>query len=115
MNIKKFASVPKLIQISLDDPELIEKYDNEPITFYTYNVVGMSTYFDFFNARSDGQFDHLATMMKKMILDESGKPCLADNEDLPIDIAAAAINQISEILGKSQSKTSTQKVGKQPK
>ena len=115
MNIKKFASVPKLIEISLDDPELIEKYDNEPITFYTYDVVGMSTYFDFFNARAEGEFENLAKMMKKLIMDENGKPCLADNEDLPIDIAAAAVNKIGEILGKSQSKTSTQKVGKQPK
>jgi hypothetical protein len=50
-----------------------------------------------------------------MILDKDGKQVLADDEDLPIDIAAAAINKIGEILGKSQSKASTQMTGDQPK
>lgn len=106
MNIKKFASVPKLIEISLDSEELIEKYE-EPITFYTYDVVPMSTYFDFYNARSNSEFSQLNKLMKSMILDSKGKQVLEENEDLPIDIAAAAINKIGEILGKSVSKTST--------
>lgn len=106
MNIKQYASVPQLIEIILDSTELLEKY-GEPITFYTYNVVPLSTYFDFYNARSNSEFDQLDKMMKRMILDNDGNPVLAHNEDLPIDIAAAAINKIGEILGKSQSKTST--------
>ena len=111
MNIKQFASVPKLTEIVLDDKDLVEKY-GEPITFWTYDIVGLSTYFEFFNARTEGQFDNLGKILKKLILLEDGKPALADNEDLPIDIAAAAINKIGEILGKSQSKTLTPKTGK---
>lgn len=114
MNIKKYASVPKLIEIKLDDKDLLEKY-GETITFHTYDVVGLSAYFEFFNARANSEFEALDKMIKKFILDSNGKPVLADNEDLPIDIAAAAINKIGEILGKSQSKTSTQKTGKQQK
>jgi len=111
-NIKDFASIPKLIEIQLDEKDLIEKY-GEPIVFYTYDVVGLSTYFEFFNARAEGQYDELGKTLKKLILLENGKPALADNEDLPIDIAAAAINKVGEILGKSQNRTSTRKVGKQ--
>lgn len=114
MNIKKFASVPKLIEISLDSEELVERY-GEPITFYTYDIVPMTTYFEFFNARTNNEFVQLDKMMKNMILDKSGKRALADNEDLPIDIAAAAINKIGEILGKSLSKTSTQNAGEPAK
>jgi hypothetical protein len=106
MNIKEFASIPKLIKIELDNDDLVEKY-GEAITFYTYDVVPLATYFDFYNARSNSEFEQLDKMMKKMILDEKGTPVLAHNEDLPIDIAAAAINKIGEILGKSLSKTST--------
>ena len=106
MNIKEFASVPKLIEINLDSEDLVKKY-GEAITFYTYDTVTMATYFDFYNARSNSEFEQLDKMMKKMILDNKGKPVLANNEDLPIDIAAAAINKIGEILGKSLSKTST--------
>lgn len=114
MNIKKFASVPNLVEIIIDDKDLVEVY-GEPITFFTYDVVTMSTYFDFFNARSTGEFDNLGKMMKEMILDSEGKKVLEENEDLPIDIAAAVINKLGEILGKSQNKKSTQKVGKQQK
>jgi len=112
MNIKEFASKPQLIEIVLDDEELVEKY-GEPITFYTYNIVRMSTYFDFFNARSNNEFTNLDKMMKAMILDKNGKAVLDIDEDLPIDIAAAAINKIGEILGKPQSKTSTPTTGNQ--
>ena len=98
------------MEVVLDSEELLEKY-GEPITFYTYNIVRMSTYFDFFNARSNNEFSNLDKMMKSMILDKDGKQVLADDEDLPIDIAAATINKIGEILGKSQSKTSTQTTG----
>lgn len=114
MNIKDFASKPQLVEIVLDDKELVERY-GEPITFYTYNIVRMSTYFDFFNARSNNEFSNLDKMMKSMILNSDGKQALADDEDLPIDIAAAAINKIGEILGKPQSKASIQTTGDQQK
>ena len=71
----------------------------------------MSTYFDFFNARSNNEFGNLDKMMKSMILDKNGNKVLADDEDLPIDIAAAAINRIGEILGKSLSKPSDKMIG----
>jgi len=114
MNIKNFASIPKLIEITVEDKDIIEKY-GEAITFHTYDIVTMSTYFDFFNARSKGEFENLGKMMKQLILNDQGKPALAENEDLPIDIAAAVINKLGEILGKSQSKASIQKNGAQPK
>lgn len=114
MNIKDFASKPELIEVILDDKELVEKY-GEPITFYTFNIVRMSTYFDFFSARSNNEFAQLDKIMKNMILDKNGNRVLADDEDLPIDIAAQAINKIGEILGKPQSKASIQTTGDQPK
>ena len=114
MNIKDFASKPELVEIVLDDKDLVTKY-GEPITFHTFNIVRMSTYFDFFSARSNNEFAQLDKMMKAMILDDKGNRVLADDEDLPIDIAAAAINKIGEILGKPQSKASIQTTGDQPK
>lgn len=114
MNIKDFASKPQLVELILDDKDLVERY-GEPITFYTYNIVRMSTYFDFFNARSNNEFGNLDKIMKGLILDAQGNRVLSDDEDLPIDIAAAAINKIGEILGKPQSKASTQTTGDQQK
>lgn len=112
MNIKKYASVPTLIEVKLDDAPLVEKY-GEVITFYTYDVVGMNTYFQFFDARSNSEFAQLDKMLKVMILDDKGNRVLADNEDLPVDIAAAAITKLGEILGKLQGKPLTPTVGAQ--
>ncbi|MBM3893869.1 hypothetical protein FJ365_05765 [Candidatus Dependentiae bacterium] len=114
MNIKDFASKPQLVELILDDKDLVERY-GEPITFHTYNIVRMSTYFDFFNARSNNEFGNLDKIMKGLILDGKGNRVLSDDEDLPIDIAAAAINKIGEILGKPQSKASTPMTGDQQK
>ena len=113
MNIKEYASKPELVKVIITDKEILEKYKEE-IEFYTYDIVPMSTYFEFFNARSNHEFDNLAKIMRKLILDQNGKPALTENEDLPIDIAAAAINKIGEMLGKSQSKTSIPTIGDQP-
>ncbi len=110
MNIQQFASTPKLIEIVLDDEDLIETY-GEPITFYTYDVVSLSTYFEFFNSRSNSQFEALEKVIKKLILLEDGKPAVKENQDLPIDIAAAAIRKVGDILGKSLSKTSMKTTG----
>jgi len=113
MNINKYAAVPQLIRIDMDDESLVTKY-GEPITFWTYDIVSLSTYFDFFGSRQEQQFAQLEKMVKKLVLLEDGTPAIRDNEDLPIDIAAAAITKIGEILGKSQSKSSTPSPGTQP-
>ena len=110
MKINELASVPKLLQIDLNSPEILETY-GEPVTFWTYDIVSLSTYFEFYNARSNSHFDNLHKMMRKLILLEDGTEALKENEDLPIDIAAAAINKIGEILGKSQSRQSTLTAG----
>ena len=114
MNIQKFATKPQLVQVQLDDPELLETY-GEPITFHTYDVVNMKIYFDFFNARAKGEVEALEKLMKQLILNEKGEPVLSEGKDLPIDITTAAIIKLGDILGKSPSKKSTPKIGKQPK
>jgi len=110
MKIQELASKPKLIEIVLDDANLVETY-GEPITFYTYDIVGMSTYFDFYNSRANSEFETLAKLIRKMILDENGKPVLSDDKDLPMDIMTACIIKVGEILGKQQGKKSTPTTG----
>lgn len=112
-SIASLASKPKLTHIILDDNALVETY-GEPIEFWAYDIVGLSTYFEFFQNRAESQYDNLTKMMRSLILLEDGSPAIKDGEDLPVDIAAAAITKLGEILGKSLSKTSTQNLGTQP-
>ena len=114
MKIQDLATTPKLIEVKLDDPDLVNTY-GEPVTFHTYDIVGMNVYFDFFNARSNSEYEMLSSIVKKLILNDKGEPVLSEGKDLPIDIMAQAIIKLGDILGKSPSKKSTPKSGKQPK
>jgi hypothetical protein len=113
-NIKDFASKPQLIEIVLDDADIIKAYD-EPITFYTYDILSLSTYFEFYNARSTSEFKSLEKILRTLILDDKGSPVIGEGQDLPFDIAVAAMTKLGENMGKSQRKTSTQVVGEPQK
>lgn len=113
-HIKELATVPELIQITIDDEQIVKAY-GEPIIFWTKSTVSLNDYFDFFDARGNVQYDNLSKIIKRMILLEDGSRALADDEELPVDITVVAINKIGELLGKSQTKSSTKKVGKQRK
>jgi hypothetical protein len=113
MKIENFVTTPQLIEVVLDSEELVSEY-GEPVTFYTYDIVSMTVYFDFFNARSNSEFARLQKLIKTMILNDKGEPVLNDENDLPIDILTQAIIKLGDILGKSLSKKSTPKTGNQP-
>ncbi len=102
MNINKFTTKPELIVITIDDEDIKTKY-NEPdgITFYTYDIVSLKTYFEFATG-NQGQHEYLVKLINQMILDADGKPVITDGKELPFDIAAAAIGKLGELLGKSQ-------------
>ena len=72
MNIKELATKPKLVEITLDEPTLVEKY-GETITFYTYDTVSLTAYFDFYDATSENQCANLEKTTRKMILQSHAK------------------------------------------
>jgi hypothetical protein len=113
MELSKFAQKPSLYEVIMDDADLIATY-GEPITFYTWDVVSLKTYFEFYNSRSEQHYDMLAKIMRSLVLDKHGKPLLAEDDELPIDIAAAVIQRLGTMLGKSLSKPSIQTDGTQP-
>ena len=114
MNIEKFIKAPELVEVFLDSEEIIKNYD-EPISFWTYDIVKMDVYFQFFEARAKGEMEALGKLIKTFILNEKGEPVLTEGKDLPIDIMTEAIVKVGDILGKSRGKKSTQSPGKAPK
>lgn len=102
-NIKDFAKKPQLIQVTIDNPEIVEAY-GEPIDFWMMDYVDLSTYFGFFKAQGDNDGDSVNILLRKIILNQEGKPALADDEALPVDITVAALTKINEILGKLKTK-----------
>ena len=110
--IGDFARKPQLVQITLDSPEIIEEFEDS-VVFYMKDFVDINTYFEFFKSQgsSDGQ---LSEVLQKIILKEDGEPMLKEGDQLPVNLAVAALTKINETLGKSKTKSSIQNNGTQP-
>lgn len=110
MNINKFKTKSDLIEIRLDDESIKTNYGEE-IIFYTQSHPKLTTYFNFFESRVNGDYDKLEQIVRSLILNKDGQPALKDDETLPADIFTQVILKLGEQLGKSASRTSTSKVG----
>lgn len=112
MLISQVAKKPELIKMDLDDDKIRETY-GDIITFYMYDNVDLNTYFNFFKVQQAEDGAELNKLIRKIILDENGKPVVKEDEMLPVDICFAALVKINETLGKSKAMTSTSTTGKQ--
>lgn len=98
MQLKQLASKPQLIKVIIDDPKIVEKYGEE-LEFYVHDKLPIETYTRFasLNVQDAGQ---LYDMVKNLILDEEGKPVIHGEYTLPVDIMNAAIEKVTDQLGK---------------
>jgi hypothetical protein len=102
-SLSEFSKTPELLEIVLDSEQIVKEY-GEPITFYMHDYVDINTYFDFFRSQTekDGSLDQ---MLRKLILDANGQPCLKEGNTLPVDLAVAALSKVNENLGKLKPKS----------
>lgn len=112
MDISKFAKKPELIKIEITDENIVENY-GDAVSFYIYDNLDINTYFEFYKSQADQDGDKLNAILRKLIHDEHGNNTISTDQMLPIDLALAALHGINEQLGKSKTKPSTPKTGKQ--
>jgi hypothetical protein len=110
MNIDQLAKKPQLEQLTLDDSDIVEMY-GEPITFWMFDHVDINTYFDFYKYQGEQNGELLMSALRKIILNAEGKPAIAQDTVLPVDVSIAALTKINEHLGKSRAKLSKKEVG----
>lgn len=103
MELSSLKIKPKLVEVKLDSPAIIEAFGEE-ITFYLQDYQNIQTYFDFFKHQTDSNFDELSTVVRKILVNKNGNPILAENETLPITIMTGVINKISEHLVEADQK-----------
>ena len=103
MDIKKLTTKPKLVQLEVDAPEVIESV-GEPVVFYMLDHLDLATYFDFYKLQQDQNINDLIVLMRRLVLDSDGKPAIAEDEILPVEITLAILNKINEFVGKSKAK-----------
>lgn len=97
MKITELASAPKLVEITLEDESVVEKY-GEPISFWVWDRQPMDKYIQM--AQNEKDLSVIMNIAKEMILDEAGNPVISETSMLPGDIAFKALTKVVETLGK---------------
>ena len=97
MLITELASKPQLVEITLEDQSIIDKY-GEPISFWVWDRQPMDKYIQM--AQNEKDIGVIMNIAKEMILDDTGKPVISGEAVLPGDVAFKALTKVVETLGK---------------
>lgn len=98
MNLKDLATKPTLVKLTVDKPELVEKY-GDALEFYIYDRQPLTVFGRLANADREN-FGDIAMLVSTLILDEKGESIVKDGAELPFDVLTEVITMVSEHLGK---------------
>lgn len=98
MKLSQICSEPQLVEITLDDKEIVEKY-GEPLVFYTYDRQPMDVFMRLANVDGKNTAE-LVNIVKTLILDDKGKQIITEKNMLPSSVLMKAITKVTEQLGK---------------
>ena len=97
MKLSDLSQKPKLIKITINSEKIIEKYGEE-LEFHIYDRQPLDVFTKLANAKEDTA--GITELIQNMILDENGKPVVADGNILPLDVIMEAVTLITDELGK---------------
>jgi hypothetical protein len=97
MKLQKLAKSPELSLVVLDDQDTIKEF-SEPLEFYTYDRIPLDT---FTKLAGDDQHNikEMISLVKGLILDDTGKEIISENNMLPPNVLIKAIAKIVSKLG----------------
>lgn len=98
MKLADLATEPKLLKITIDKPELVEKYGDE-LEFFVYDRQPLDV-FAKLGTTDQQNVVHLTEMLSDLILDENGNKVMTEGKLLPIDVVTEAMLKIGQVLGK---------------
>ena len=98
MKLSELAAKPQLTEIIINDEEIIEKY-GDSLSFYVHDRFDMETFTKIagVDQKDPGK---LYEIVRDLILDENGMPVMSDGNVLPMDVMMAAVQKVTESLGK---------------
>lgn len=98
LKLTQLASKPQLIKITLDKPEIIEKYGDE-LEFWIMDRQPIDQFIKMATLGADN-YGEMIKMVNALVLDELGNPAVKEDEALPNDVMMAVIGAVVERLGK---------------
>lgn len=110
MDISKLAKTPQLVKLEISDADIVMEH-GENVSFYIMDQIDVSTYFNFYKFQQTQDSDLLMSVLRKLVLNEDGKPAIAEDQVLPVNLTLAVLVRINDFLGKSSTKTTEKKDG----
>ena len=98
MKLTQLASKPQLIKITLDTPEIKEKYGDE-LEFWIMDRQPIEQFVRMATLSSDN-YGEMIKMVNELVLDEEGNRAVKEGEALPNDVMLSVIGAVVERLGK---------------
>jgi hypothetical protein len=98
LNLTQLASKPQLIKITLDTPEIQEKY-NDSLEFWIMDRQPIEQFIKMATLGSDN-YGEMIRMVNELVLDEHGNKAIKEGEALPNDVMISVIGAVVERLGK---------------
>ena len=98
MKLTQLASKPQLIKITLDTPEIREKYNDE-LEFWIMDRQPIEQFIKMATLGAEN-YGEMIRMVNGLVLDETGAPAMKEGEALPNDVMLAVIGAVVERLGK---------------
>jgi len=98
MKLTQLASKPQLIKITLDTPEIKEKYSDE-LEFWIMDRQPIEQFVRMATLSSDN-YGEMIKMVNELVLDEEGNRAVKEGEALPNDVMLSVIGAVVERLGK---------------
>jgi hypothetical protein len=98
MKLTQLASKPQLIKITLDTPEIREKYNDE-LEFWIMDRQPIEQFIKMATLGADN-YGEMIRMVNNLVLDDTGQPAIKEGEALPNDVMMTVIGAVVERLGK---------------
>jgi hypothetical protein len=98
MELGQLAQKPKLVKLTIDKKEIVEKY-GDALEFYMYDRQPLDVFAKLanFEQNDSGSIIHL---LQTVILDANGEAVMKDGLQLPMDVVTECIKVAGETLGK---------------
>ena len=92
MRLSELAAKPKLMELTITEPTLVEKYGEE-LKFHVLDRQPLDV-FAKMSAMDDSNPMEFVGTLSELILNEEGNPVMSDDNILPIDVLTEALKLI---------------------
>jgi len=99
MQLSELSKKPTLTKLTIDKPELVEKY-GEALDFYMYDRQPLHVFSKIAKSSKSEDIGEYLEILKDTILTEDGDPVMTDESILPLDLMTEAMGLIGAQMGK---------------